>query len=133
MPLVQLGGKKRRTGVRCNTVCLPSGRVHTVTQTKRGVFARTKPPQPVQSGHAYPLFGSGFAGDGSGFKVHGSSVAMLKVYDMLGREIATLVNDNLQPGSYEVTFNAEGLPSGMYLYRLQSGNLVQTRKLLFLR
>jgi photosystem II stability/assembly factor-like uncharacterized protein len=63
----------------------------------------------------------------------GHAPSLLRVYDVLGREVATLVNGNLQPGSYEVTFDAEGLSSGVYLYRLQSGNFVQTRKLLLLR
>ena len=57
----------------------------------------------------------------------------LKVYDVLGREVATLVNDVKQPGSYEVTFNADGLASGVYLYRLQAGSVSQTRKMLLQR
>jgi photosystem II stability/assembly factor-like uncharacterized protein len=65
----------------------------------------------------------------------------LKVYDILGRELRTLVNENLQAGSYEVTFDATGLASGVYLYRLQAGDpstslrtwFVQTKKLLLLR
>jgi hypothetical protein len=54
----------------------------------------------------------------------------LKVFDVLGREVATLVNENLNAGSYQVTFNAEGLASGVYLYRLTSGGLSLSRKLL---
>jgi hypothetical protein len=67
----------------------------------------------------------------------------LKVYDVLGREVATLVNDNLQPGSYEVTFSAEGgsasggdaagLASGVYLYRLQAGEFTQTKRMMLMR
>jgi photosystem II stability/assembly factor-like uncharacterized protein len=57
----------------------------------------------------------------------------LRVYDLLGREVATLVNEVKQPGSYEVTWDASGFASGVYLYRLQSGNFVQTRRLLLLR
>ncbi len=57
----------------------------------------------------------------------------LKVYDVLGREVATLVNENLNAGSYEATFDAKGLSSGTYFYRLQSGEFVQTKKLLLLR
>jgi hypothetical protein len=59
--------------------------------------------------------------------------ATLKVYDILGREVRTLVNESLKPGSYEVTFTAEGLASGVYLYQLRSGGLVQTRSLMLLR
>jgi len=67
----------------------------------------------------------------------------LKVYDVLGREVTTLVNDNLQPGSYEVTFSAEGgsasggdaagLASGVYLYRLQAGEFTQTKRMMLMR
>ncbi len=46
----------------------------------------------------------------------------LRVYDMLGREIATLVNEELKPGSYAVTFHANEIAGGMYFYRLASGN-----------
>jgi photosystem II stability/assembly factor-like uncharacterized protein len=57
----------------------------------------------------------------------------LKVYDVLGREVATIADKQLSPGNYEATFDAAGLSSGLYFYRLESGNSVQTRKLLFLK
>ncbi|MCO6473505.1 MAG: T9SS type A sorting domain-containing protein, partial [Melioribacteraceae bacterium] len=57
----------------------------------------------------------------------------LKVYDILGREVATLVNKNLTPGNYEVEFNAEGLSSGVYYYRLEAGSYSNTKKMILLR
>jgi glucose/arabinose dehydrogenase len=57
----------------------------------------------------------------------------LKVYDMLGREVRTLVNENLPPGSYDVTWDAVDMPSGVYMYRLRAGNFVDTKKMLLLR
>lgn len=57
----------------------------------------------------------------------------LKVYDILGREINTLVNKEQVPGNYEVQFDASNLTSGIYFYKLQSGSLVQSRKMLLLR
>ncbi|MBX2992040.1 MAG: T9SS type A sorting domain-containing protein [Bacteroidetes bacterium] len=57
----------------------------------------------------------------------------LRVYDLLGREVATLVNEVKQPGHYEVAFDASGLASGVYLYRLTSGSFTVTKKLLLLR
>ncbi len=57
----------------------------------------------------------------------------LRVYDLLGREVAALVNEVKQPGSYEVMWDASGMASGVYLYRLQSGQGVHTRKLILLR
>ncbi len=58
---------------------------------------------------------------------------VLKVYNVLGKEIATLVNEEKPPGTYEVTFNAAGLPSGVYLYRLTTGNLSYVKKLILIK
>ncbi len=61
----------------------------------------------------------------------------LKVYDALGREVATLVNAKQAPGKYSVQFNATtasgGLPSGIYFYILRAGNFVQTRKMILMK
>ncbi len=57
----------------------------------------------------------------------------LQVYDLLGREVATLVNEPKEPGRYTVQFNGSGLASGVYYYRLQAGTFTATRKLLLLR
>ncbi|MBI5470736.1 MAG: T9SS type A sorting domain-containing protein [Ignavibacteriae bacterium] len=55
---------------------------------------------------------------------------LLKVYDLLGREVATLVNENLSAGSHHVQFNAQGLASGVYIYRLTAGTQSISKKLL---
>jgi hypothetical protein len=57
----------------------------------------------------------------------------LAVYDLLGREVAVLVNDARTAGEYSVTFNGSGLSSGAYFYRLQSEGRVETRKFLLAR
>jgi hypothetical protein len=58
----------------------------------------------------------------------------LKVYDILGNEVATLVNEPKEPGVYEVEFNASQLPSGVYFCRLQNGSGINiTRKLLLMK
>jgi hypothetical protein len=57
----------------------------------------------------------------------------LKLYDVLGRAAATLVNEVKQPGTYTVEFDGSNLASGVYFYRLQAGEFVQTRKLVLLR
>ena len=57
----------------------------------------------------------------------------LKVYDVLGREVETLINQRQAAGSYSVTFNAAGLPSGVYFYRLQTGTYTATKKLMLLK
>ncbi len=80
------------------------------------------------------------------FQVSGVSEVKITVYDLLGREVAVLVNEKKAPGSYEVRFDAAGLSSGAYIYRLTAGSpstgsgpraessgFVQTRKMLVIR
>ena len=57
----------------------------------------------------------------------------LKVYDVLGNEIAILVNEEKPAGEYEVEFNANRLPSGIYFYQLKAGSYIQTKKMIFLK
>ena len=63
---------------------------------------------------------------------HPSSVS-LRVFDLLGREVATLVNEEMRPGSYEKRFDGSNLASGVYLYKLQAGVFVETKKLILLK
>ena len=62
-----------------------------------------------------------------------SQLVTLKVYDVLGNEITTLVNEVKPAGSYEVDFNSEGLSSGMYFYNLRAGNFIETKKMILLK
>jgi hypothetical protein len=57
----------------------------------------------------------------------------LKVYDLNGREIRTLVNEELNPGTYEVRLDAGDIPSGIYFYRMQTEKFTETRKLILLK
>jgi hypothetical protein len=57
----------------------------------------------------------------------------LKVYDILGREVATLVDEQQKPGTYRATFNAGHLSSGVYIYKLQANSFVKTRKMILLK
>jgi hypothetical protein len=57
----------------------------------------------------------------------------LRVYDLLGCEVATVVNEVKQPGRYQVSWDASNVASGVYFYRLTAGKFVQTRKFLLLR
>jgi len=61
------------------------------------------------------------------------SFVTLKVFDALGNDIATLVNEEKPIGSYEVEFEARNLPSGIYFYRLQAGSFVETKKMILLK
>jgi hypothetical protein len=63
----------------------------------------------------------------------GTSKTSLIVYDLLGREVAVLVNERKAPGSYEANFDAAGLASGVYLYRLTAGSFVQSKTMILLK
>jgi hypothetical protein len=67
------------------------------------------------------------------YRVRSRELATLKVYDVLGREIATLLNEVKQPGLYSIDFNASHLPSGMYFCRMQQSGFLAVRKLVLLR
>ncbi|MBN8583607.1 MAG: T9SS type A sorting domain-containing protein [Ignavibacteria bacterium] len=58
---------------------------------------------------------------------------LLKIYDVLGKEIAVLVNENLKPGIYEIDWNAENLPSGVYFYSLLTNEFTQTKKMVVVK
>jgi hypothetical protein len=58
---------------------------------------------------------------------------ILKVYDIIGNEVATLVNETKTLGSYEVLFNASRFASGVYIYTLRAGNFIQTRKMILMK
>lgn len=62
-----------------------------------------------------------------------SADVTLKIYDILGREISTLIKENQNPGNYEINFNASKLSSGFYFYTLKAGNNFQTKKMLLIK
>jgi aminopeptidase N len=67
------------------------------------------------------------------YQIADAGFVSLRVYDMLGNEVATLVNQDKSIGSYEVDFNASNLPSGIYFYTLNAGEFSQTRKMILLK
>lgn len=67
------------------------------------------------------------------FQIADAGIVNLKVFDVLGKEILTLVNEQKPAGSYEIEFDASSLTSGVYFYQLKSGNLVQTKKMVLLK
>jgi hypothetical protein len=64
------------------------------------------------------------------YSITDAATVQLDVYNILGKRVATLVSEQKQPGSYEVTFDGSNLASGVYLYRLQAGSKVSTKKLI---
>ncbi len=67
------------------------------------------------------------------FQIPSSSRVSLKVFDVLGREVSTLVNENKSAGKYSVTFDADKLTSGVYFYNLQAGNYSETKKMILIK
>jgi hypothetical protein len=68
-----------------------------------------------------------------GYTLSASDRVRLSVFDLLGREITTLVNERKAPGRYTVTWDAGDLPSGVYFYKLTSGNFTNVKKMMLTR
>jgi hypothetical protein len=67
------------------------------------------------------------------FSIVNRQLTIVKVYDVLGREVSTIVNEVKESGTYTVQFDASGLSSGVYFYHIQAGDFAATKKLLLLR
>jgi hypothetical protein len=67
------------------------------------------------------------------FTISKAGIYTLKVYNVLGQEVATLVNRNFSPGDYTETFNANRLSSGVYIYRLSGENVNLVKKMMFMK
>jgi photosystem II stability/assembly factor-like uncharacterized protein len=67
------------------------------------------------------------------FQIKDSRFVTLKIFDVLGKEIATLVNDNLKAGQYEATFDGNSMASGIYIYRLTAGNFNEVKKMVLIK
>jgi hypothetical protein len=63
----------------------------------------------------------------------GKQAVRLVIYDVLGREVAVLVNELLKPGAYEVEFDGTNYPSGVYFYKIMAGDFVETRKMVLIK
>jgi hypothetical protein len=67
------------------------------------------------------------------YRLGSKEFVKLKVFNILGKEVADLVNSEQAAGSYELEFNASGLESGVYFYRIETGNFVETKKMLLMK
>ncbi|MBK7631711.1 MAG: T9SS type A sorting domain-containing protein [Ignavibacteriales bacterium] len=67
------------------------------------------------------------------YSIATAGIVSLKIYDILGREVSTLVNEEKSAGRYEVNFNASQLASGVYFYQIKAGSFTQTKKLMLLK
>jgi hypothetical protein len=96
---------------------------------------RGNAPGTVPSGVAlHPNIPNPFSGSTTlSFTLDNPGPVRLSVHTMLGRELTVLLDEERRAGRHEVAFNTGSLPSGTYLYRLQSGNIVQTRTMTLVR
>jgi D-alanyl-D-alanine carboxypeptidase len=67
------------------------------------------------------------------FKISDNDYIRLKIFNIDGREVATLVNEEMKPGSYKATWNAGDFPDGVYFYKLESGSFAESRKMVVMR
>jgi len=67
------------------------------------------------------------------YAVSSKQFVSLKIYDLLGNEVTTLVNEEIPAGTYEITWYAEGLPSGVYFYQLRTGSFIETKKMVLVK
>lgn len=67
------------------------------------------------------------------FRIANFGLVQLKVFNILGEEVATLVNEELKPGSYEVRFDGTNLSSGVYFYQIKSGSFIDTKKMVLVK
>jgi len=67
------------------------------------------------------------------YSIAAATRVVLRVYDILGRQVATLVDEDMQPGRYRTTFSAVELPSGVYFYQIQAGDFQRARKLIVIK
>jgi hypothetical protein len=67
------------------------------------------------------------------YQIGENSFVTLKIFDVLGREVAVLVNENLKAGQYQVDWNAGDYPSGVYFYRLSAGNYTEMRRMILIK
>ncbi|MGB5287883.1 MAG: T9SS type A sorting domain-containing protein, partial [Ignavibacteriaceae bacterium] len=78
---------------------------------------------PISPLNSFPYQGEG----------NRDSFVTLKVYDVLGNEVAALVNEEKGPGTYEAEFKGAGLPSGIYFYQLVAGSFIETKKMMLVK
>ena len=67
------------------------------------------------------------------YSIPQSNNVVIKIFNVLGKEVGTLFNEEKPAGTYEITWNAENLPSGVYFYQLTAGKFIETKKMLLIK
>jgi len=110
---------------------LSQGMIGTITATISGVEDELNSPEKFQLSQNYPNpFNPTTRIE---FRIADFGFVSLKVYDNLGREIETLINEEKSAGEYEVELNAANLPSGIYFYELKAGVYSETKKMILIK
>jgi len=102
-------------------VAIPSDLIHHIDQMPKTISLEQNYPNPFNPTTKIK------------FQIPGSKYVTLRVYDVLGHEVATLINTRLSVGEYETEFSGENLPSGVYYYRLSMEGFTATKKMVLLR
>jgi hypothetical protein len=68
-----------------------------------------------------------------GFLISDFGLVHLSIYDVLGKEVQVLIDEQMRPGSYEANWNAEAYPSGVYYYKLSAGDFTETKKMILIK
>jgi hypothetical protein len=106
-----------------------SDKTHLFRITEVGDFAQIPPEFSISQSYPNPQNPTSTII----FELPKASRVMLSVYNTLGQQVATLIDEQKQPGRYEVKFDGSKLPSGVYFYRIVAGEFVETKKMLLLR
>jgi hypothetical protein len=102
--------------------------------TMPGEFAlEQNHPNPFNPTTVISYSVAGAASQSSRQEASGQAVVSMRVYDLLGREVAVLVNEVQEAGSHRVVWSAEGTPSGIYFYRLQAGTFSATKRMVLVK
>ncbi len=119
---------------------LPSGNILISDQTGLYIFRFNKPneiKEPEQNPTSFSLFQNypnPFNPDTNiSFEIAEESFVSLKVYNMLGKEVKVLIDEDKPAGNYEIKFSGDDLASGIYFYELRSGDFISTKKMILLR
>jgi protein involved in polysaccharide export with SLBB domain len=99
------------------------GEGQTYITTDQSTLVRQNSPNPIQAGYESTIE----------YRIHVAGEINLTVYDILGREVTKLVNEYKPEGTYSVTFNTKGLPSGVYFYRLRARGYEGLKKMVIIR
>lgn len=104
-------------------------RVEGTSQEKRGANTTIQFTYKLEQNYPNPFNPSTIID----YSIKNDGMVTIKIYDILGREVKTLINENKPAGNYKVEFNASALPSGVYLYKLKSCKFVDVKKMLMIK